>query len=82
MASLALIASMLFIFLICIGPFTYLISTQNWVPIFIRYLLGLICGSVGIWAVLIPISIFQVLGFINILIAFKALLHTNKKAQA
>lgn len=79
MASLALIVSIIFLSLIIIGPISFIISSFEWTPKLIKYLLGLACVVVGCWAIFIPVPLFKVLGLVNFSIGLKILLAPNKK---
>jgi len=83
MASLALIVSLIFLCVLIIGPLSYFISSFEWIPKPIKYLLGLSCTAIGLWAIFIPVPLFKVLGLVNFSIGLKILLAPNKKtAQA
>jgi hypothetical protein len=71
MASLALIVSLIFLSLIIIGPISYILCCFNWMPRYIKYLLGLSCISIGLWALVIPVPLFKILGLINFAIGIK-----------
>lgn len=79
MASLALIVSLIFLSLIIIGPLSYIISSFDWVPKILKYLLAIICIVVGLWAIFIPVPLFKVLGLVNFSIGLKLTLGANKK---
>jgi hypothetical protein len=79
MASLALIAGLIFLLLIFVGPFSYIICLFSWIPNLIKYLLGIICIGIGLWAIFIPVPIFQMLGLVNLAIGLKILLRGTKK---
>lgn len=79
MASLALIVSIIFLSLIILGPLSYIVSKFNCIPNTIKYLLGILCGAIGLWAIFIPVPLFRILGLINFSIGIKIILDTNKK---
>lgn len=83
MASLALIVTLIFLSLIIIGPFSYIISCFEWVPKIIKYLLSLFCIGVGLWALFIPVPLFRVLGFVDMVIGLRIIVDSSeKKTQA
>ena len=83
MASLALVVSLIFLSLILIGPITYIIAQFEWIPTLIKYLLGIACAGIGLWAIFIPVPLFRILGIINFSIGVKVLLAPiTKNTQA
>ena len=59
MASLALIVSLIFLSLITLGPLSYIVSKFNCIPNLLKYLLGILCGAIGLWAIFIPVPLFK-----------------------
>jgi hypothetical protein len=79
MASLAIIVVLIFISLILIGPLSYIISLFEWMPNLIKYFFAIVCISIGLWALFIPVPLFKILGMVNFCIGIKIVLETNKK---
>lgn len=82
MAGLALVVSLIFLSLIIIGPISYILSCLSWMPIYIKYLLGLLCIAVGLWALVIPVPLFKILGLINFSIGVKIVLKPQNITKA
>lgn len=82
MASLALLVSLIILSLIVIGPITYILCSLSWMPDLLRYLMGIACAGIGLWAIFIPVPLCRILGLINFSIGVKVLLAPkNKKTQ-
>lgn len=79
MASLALLASLVFIIVLLIGPVSYTISLLNWMPKVITYLLGLACILVGIWWFLLPIPAIRYYGLLDAFLGCKIIFNNGKK---
>ena len=79
MASLAILVSLIFIFVIIIGPLSYLLSLFDWMPRFIVWLLGLSCIFIGVWWFLLPIPAIRYYGLVDIFIGLKIVLGSGKK---
>jgi len=83
MASLVLLASLIILSLIVIGPITYILCSLSCIPDIFRYLMGIACASIGLWAIFIPVPLCRILGLVNFSIGLKVLLASkNKKTQA
>jgi hypothetical protein len=68
MASLALLASLVFLFIVLLGPATFLLSKSRFVPSFVVWIMGLFCIVLGIWwFFILP---FNIIGFFGILTAY------------
>ena len=79
MASLALVVSLIFLSLIIIGPITYILASFSWMPNLVKYLLGLVCSLIGLWAIFIPVPLFKIFGLVNFSIGIKVLLAPKTK---
>jgi hypothetical protein len=78
MASLALIVSMMFIFVLIIGPLSYLFSVY-FPSYFLTRILGLIAILTGIWWLLLPIPSIRYYGLLDIYLGYLALVRKQKK---
>lgn len=78
MASLALIASLVVLFTLLIGPIAYLSSKLN-LPNFIVYLLSLLSIINGIWFCLIGLPVWY-LGLIPIYLGYISITKANKNS--
>jgi hypothetical protein len=68
MASLALLASLIFLLVILLGPATFLLSKSRFIPSLIIWIMGLFCIVLGIWwFFILP---FNIVGFVGILTAY------------
>ena len=77
MASLALIASLVVIFTILIGPIAYLSAKLNF-PSFIVYILSILSIINGIWFCSIGLPIWYI-GLIPIYLGYISIARANKK---
>lgn len=78
MASLALIASLVILFTLLIGPIAYLSAKLN-LPNFIVYLLSLLSIINGIWFCLIGLPVWY-LGLIPIYLGYISISTANKNS--
>ena len=79
MASLALLVSIILIIVLLVGPASYILSCFNWMPIFIKWILGLACIFIGGWFFFLPIPAIRYFGLIDVLIGIKILSDASKK---
>jgi hypothetical protein len=79
MASLALAASIVVLFVLLIGPITYLLSRLNF-PSFIIYPLSILSIISGIWFISIALPIWY-LGLIPIYLGYISISRVRKKNQ-
>jgi hypothetical protein len=79
MASLALIVSLIFLFVLFIGPITYLLSYSRYIPNIIIYLLGIACVLIGLWWLFLPIPMIKYYGLIDMFFGYKAISQRSEK---
>lgn len=79
MASLALIVTIIFLFVLIIGPMSYLLSLFSWMPRFVIWIMGLLCIFVGGMTFTLPVVFLKVLGMIDIAIGFKIISDRQQK---
>lgn len=79
MASLALMAGIIFLIVLVIGPISYVLSLFSWMPKLIVWLLGLCCIFVGVWWFLLPIPAIRYYGLVDVFIGVKIVLNSSKK---
>lgn len=79
MASLALLASVIILFTIFVGPFTYLLSRIGF-PKIVIYLLSIVCFFVGINFCFIPIPVWY-LGLVPIYFGYLSISTARKKTS-
>jgi len=83
MASLALLVSIIFLFVLIIGPISYLLSLFSWMPELIKWIMAIICILVGVWVCFTPIPFLRALGLIDVAIGLKIISDsTQKKSDA
>lgn len=66
MFSLALIVSLLFLLVLCLGPICLILASLKWTPSWIIIILGVVSVLVGFWWFLLPISIIRFIGLIDV----------------
>lgn len=71
MASLALAASIVFLFVLLIGPFTFLLSLFKSMPKVILGIFSIISMISGIWFVCLPIGPAKYVGLISVFFGFR-----------
>lgn len=79
MASLALLASLVVLMTILIGPLTYLLSRLNF-PSFIVYVLSILSIVNGLWFCCIGLPIWY-LGLIPIYLGYISIMRTNHEKK-
>lgn len=79
MESLALIAGLMFVLMILIGPLCFLLSKINFIPKSIVWILSIISIAIGLWWIFLPIPAVKYLGLIPI---FLGALSLKKKTDA
>lgn len=79
MASLAIVVSIVFLFILCIGPITLLFAKLGF-PSFIIYILSAFCISSGLWLAIMLPHIFYV-GLIPIYFGYISIARTRKNTQ-
>lgn len=73
MASLALIAGLIFLLVLVSGPLVFLLSKTSFVPKWITNILAVLTIFIGVWWFLLPISIVRYIGIITALLGFYSL---------
>ena len=82
MASLALIVSVIFFSVILIGLASLIMSRIYWIPNIIVYALSIISILLGLWWLLLPISVIKYTGLIPVFCGYYAINYRkNKKAS-
>jgi uncharacterized membrane protein len=79
MASLAILVAIIFVSVLLIGPMSYILSLFDWMPSTIVWIMGLLCILVGGWSMLVPVSLFKILGLVDLLIGFKIITDKREK---
>lgn len=79
MASLALMASVVVLIVLIIGPLTYILSKLYWIPTILIWIIGLGSIAMGIWWLLLPIPAIKYYGLIDIFCGYKAIAARREK---
>jgi hypothetical protein len=79
MASLALLVTLIFLSVLVVGPISYLLSSFDWMPKIIIWMLALICIFVGGMTFTLPVLLLKVFGLIDIAIGFKIISDRQQK---
>jgi hypothetical protein len=73
MASLALIAGLIFLVVLISGPLVFLLSKLPFVPRWLSNCLAILTIFIGVWWFLLPISIVRYIGLLTALLGFWSL---------
>lgn len=73
MASLALMAGLIFLVVLISGPLVFILSKLSFVPKWITNILGILTIFIGAWWFLLPISVVRYVGLITALLGFCSL---------
>ena len=68
MASLALVVSVIILFIVLIGPLTLVVNLFKFIPSWIKIILAIVCILSGIWFAALPINFMRLLGLIPVVI--------------
>ena len=79
MFSLAILASIIFLVVLFIGPLSYLLTKIVNLPNIIIYILAIINIAIGLWWLLLPIPNIRYIGLIDIVIGWKLCSIGDKK---
>jgi hypothetical protein len=80
MASLALMVTLMLIFVILLGPLTWLLSKSIYVPVFIIWILGLLSIGIGIYWFFLPVSFLKICGLLTAYLGWVAIQTKDNKA--
>ena len=79
MASLALLVSVIFLFVALIGIFSYILSKINWMPKIFIWIMGSISIITGIWwFVIMPVNVIRFFGLLTAYLGFLAIRSKEK----
>ena len=73
MASLALLVTLMLLFVVLLGPATYLLSRFNFVPQFIIWIMGLFCIVIGIYWFFLPVNFLRFFGLLTAYLGWLAI---------
>lgn len=81
MESLALVASLLFLVVLFIGPICYGLSFVSMIPNWIVYILSIFTGFVGLWWISLPLNIIRLLGIIPLYLAYISVMRVQNRKK-
>lgn len=73
MASLALMAGFIFLFVLLIGPTVYVLSWIRIIPNFLIFILAVVSILVGMWWIFLPIGLVQFAGLFPVVLGIAAI---------
>lgn len=73
MASLALLVSLMLLFVILLGPATWLLSKSIYVPDFIIWIMGLLSIIIGIYWFFLPVNFLKFFGLLTAYLGWVAI---------
>lgn len=73
MASLALLVSLILLFVILLGPATWLLSKSVYIPRFIIWIMGLLSILIGIYWFFLPVNFLRFFGLLTAYLGWMAI---------
>ena len=73
MASLALVVSLMFLFVVLLGPATWLLSKSRFIPRFIIWIMGLASIFIGIYWFFLPVNVLKIFGLLTAYLGWVAI---------
>lgn len=73
MASLALLVSLMLLFVVLLGPATWLLSKSNYIPRFIIWIMGLLSIVIGIYWFFLPVNFLRFFGLLTAYLGWLAI---------
>lgn len=73
MGSLALLVSLMLLFVILLGPATWLLSKSRFIPRFIIYIMGLLSILIGIYWCFLPVNLLRFFGLLTAYLGWLAI---------
>jgi ABC-type glycerol-3-phosphate transport system permease component len=77
--SLAFVVSIMFLLVLVSGPLCYLLSLFKWMPNWFIWTIAICNIFIGLWWLMLPISIIRYLGLINIVLGILSIQKRNNK---
>ncbi len=78
MASLALLVSIILLFVILLGPATWLLSKSIYIPKFIIWIMGLASIIIGIYWFFLPVNFLRFFGLLTAYLGWVAIQSKEK----
>lgn len=73
MASLALLVSLMLLFVVLLGPATWLLSKSIYIPRFLIWIMGLLSIGIGIYWFFLPVNILKFFGLLTAYLGWVAI---------
>ena len=73
MASLALLVSLMLLFVALLGPATWLLSKSVYIPRFIIWIMGLASMAIGIYWFFLPVNVLRFFGLLTAYLGWVAI---------
>lgn len=73
MASLALLVTLMFLFVVLLGPLTWLLSRLDYIPDMVIWLLGLLSIGVGMYWFFLPVNFLKFFGLLTAYLGWVAI---------
>ncbi len=80
MASLALLVTLMLLFVILLGPATLLLSKSVYIPRFIIWIMGLLSIIVGVYWFFLPVNILRFFGLLTAYLGWMAIQSKDRGA--
>ncbi len=78
MASLALLVTLMLLFVVLLGPATYLLSKSIYIPRFIIWIMGLFSIGIGIYWFFLPVNFLRFFGLLTAYLGWLAIQSKEK----
>jgi hypothetical protein len=78
MASLALLVSLMLLFVVLLGPATWLLSKSIYIPRFIIWIMGLLSIGIGIYWFFLPVNFLRFFGLLTAYLGWLAIQSKEK----
>ena len=78
MASLALLVTLMLLFVILLGPATWLLSKSVYVPRFIIWTMGIFSIVIGIYWFFLPVNVLRFFGLLTAYLGWAAIQSKDK----
>jgi hypothetical protein len=80
MASLALLVMIIFLFVVLLGPATWILSKCKLIPSFIIYIMGSLSILIGIYWCFLPVNLLRVFGLLTAYLGWLAIQSKDRRA--
>lgn len=73
MASLALLVSLMLLFVVLLGPATWLLSKSNYIPRLVIWIMGLLSIGIGMYWFFLPVNFLRFFGLLTAYLGWVAI---------